>query len=333
MAKNYKQTYLFLWLLLAVALAVVCAISFTEDGKIAGVQLTKGTFPDVILAPELTEEEKAEIAAAEKEDFQEERVVTADPDTTVKTVLIFGDSMTILVANRLAAYGEKNGYRVASVTWDGSSTVSWSSCDTLDNFIARYHPDFIMVTLGSNELFLKNFDSRRPYVEKIVEKIGNIPFVWISPPNWKEDVGFNAMMRRTLPKGTFYNSNHLDLPRGADHIHPTPKGGIIWTDSIMAWMPFTPHPIPFEKPSPKVGTRAHLSHYFKAGKGGRSDAKGGAESGMEESGEMAPPEEPKVSEPEHETGSAEHPAAPVKAEEPTQPAAAPEHVTSQPEEP
>lgn len=291
MAKNYKKTYLWLWVLLAVGLAVVCAFSFFDNPKFLGYEISQGTFPDVILAPDgggasagegLTEEEYYEL---------ENPAVLAETDTTVKSVLIFGDSMTILVANRLAAYGEKNGYEVASVTWDGSSSISWSSCDTLENYIARYHPDFIFVTLGSNELFLKNFNSRKPYVEKLVEKMGDIPFVWIGPPNWKEDVGFNAMMRSVLPRGTYFDSNGLDLPRGKDHIHPTPKGGIAWTDSIMRWMPKTPHPIPSEKPDPGVGTRSHHYHYFKAGsnKGGGSPK----ESSRQEAAESeAPAPEP-----------------------------------------
>lgn len=259
---NYKKTYIWLWLLLAVALAVVCGFSFLDNPRLWGVQLTQAPFPDVILAEQQPEEETASATAAP---LPGEAAVVAEPDTTVHSVLIFGDSMTILVANRLAAYGEKNGYEVASVTWDGSSSISWSSCDTLENYIARYKPDFIFVTLGSNELFLKNFDKRKPYVEKLVEKIGSIPFVWIGPPNWKEDVGFNAMMERTLPRGTYFDSNGLDLPRGKDHIHPTPNGGVTWTDSIMRWMARTPHPIPAEPPAPGVGTRTHHSHYFKAG--------------------------------------------------------------------
>lgn len=270
--KSYRKTYLYLWLLLALGLAVVCGISFYDDPRLFGLGLSQGTFPDVILAPEGQDGGSGPgTFPAGEEESESGPVTVAETDTTVRSVLIFGDSMTILVANRLAAYGEKNGYEVASVTWDGSSSISWSSCDTLENYIARYRPDFIMVTLGSNELFLKNFDKRKPFVEKLIAKIGDIPFVWIGPPNWKEDVGFNAMMRSTLPRGTFFDSNGLDLPRGADRIHPTPRGGIIWTDSIMRWIAGTPHPILAEAPSPGIGTRSHHSHYFKAGgKGGNA---------------------------------------------------------------
>lgn len=181
----------------------------------------------------------------------------------VKSVLIFGDSMTILVANRLAQYGKKNGYSVHSITWDSSSSVTWSQCDTLDNFIRRYRPDLIMITLGSNELFLKNFNSRRPDVERLLAKIGNIPFLWISPPNWKEDKGYNAFMKSILPPGTFFNSNNLVLPRQKDHIHPTREGGVTWTDSIMKWVPRSAHPIKAEVPDPGTSSK-HNVHYFKA---------------------------------------------------------------------
>ena len=326
MSKNVKRTYLMLWILLAVALLVVLGISFLGDVKVGTYQLSKGTFPEVILKPELTAEEEAALEAAEEaESGNGKREIIAQPDSTVKTVFIFGDSMTILIANRLAAYGEKNGYKVVSVTWDGSSTVSWSACDTIDNIIARYHPDFIMVSLGSNELFLKNFDLRKPNVEKIIKKFKGIPFVWISPPNWKEDVGFNAMMRKTLPPGTFYNSNNLDLPRGPDHIHPTPKGGVTWTDSIMSWMPYTPHPIPFARPDRPGTATPYKSFYYRAG-GGKGDSGNGSKE-TSASEDDAPAATPSASEPEGQSQSQPQPSHEAPAQEAPKPAA------PQPEEP
>lgn len=265
-----QRPFLMLWLLLSVALVVVLLIGFLDDASFGGISLRQGTFKDVILAPpsdsdELPADSGALAADSVAPGSPEAAPVLAETDTTVKSVLIFGDSMTILVANRMAAYGEKNGYKVTSVTWDSSSSVGWSGCDTLDNFIARVHPDFIMVTLGSNELFLKNFNARKPFVEKLVSKMQGIPFVWIGPPNWKEDKGYNAMMESTLPPGTFFRTEGLELPRSKDNVHPTPRGGVIWTDSIMRWMKFTPHPIPAEVPDSGVTTRSHRSFYYKAG--------------------------------------------------------------------
>lgn len=271
--KSHNKSYLYLWLLLVVALVLVAGYAFVDfpESESGSPALRQAPFRDVILAEGPSEAEELSVSSDNYENSDSagfsapaHSLAVQEPDTTVRSVLIFGDSMTILVANRMAAYGQKNGYKVVSVTWDSSSSVGWSGCDTLDNVIARYHPDFIMVTLGSNELFLKNFDLRRPYVEKLVAKIGDIPFVWVGPPNWQEDKGFNKMMAATLPRGTFFCSDGLELPRGADHIHPTPKGGVIWTDSIMRWMPSSRHPIPSEMPDSGVTTRSHKAIYYPA---------------------------------------------------------------------
>lgn len=261
--KRYKRSYLYLWLLLAVGLVIMVGLSFVGELSIGSYTLQKAPFKEVITGEAVTGADAAATA------FQPmDTTFMAPPaevtDSTVKSVLIFGDSMTILVANRMAAYGKQNGYEVTSVTWDSSTSIGWSGCDTLDNYIARYKPDFIIVTLGSNELFLQNFDKRRPYVEKLVKKIGKIPFVWIGPPNWKEDKGFNNMMEAILPSGTYFRTEGMDLPRGEDHIHPTPRGGVIWTDSIMRWISTSRHPILNEVPDASIGTPSHRNFYYKA---------------------------------------------------------------------
>lgn len=188
-----------------------------------------------------------------------------EPDTTVGSVLIFGDSMTILLARRLGEYGKKNGYMVHSVTWDGSSSVAWGDSDKVENYIREYKPDFIFVTLGSNEVFLQNFDARAPNVRKLVSKFGNIPYVWVGPPIWVENRGFDDMMERTLPKGHYFRTD-MELQRGPDHIHPTPKAGVQWTDSVMRWMRRSPHPIKTVKPSAGGGSNLEIVYMPIKGK-------------------------------------------------------------------
>lgn len=261
--QKYKKSYLYLWLLLAVALIIMIVISFADEVRVGKLSLQKAPFKEVLTGQTPPGVSGPGAAAYLPMDTSFMAPPENRTDTTVKSVLIFGDSMTILVANRMAAYGKQNGYDVTSVTWDGSSSVGWSGCDTLDNFIKRVKPDFIMVTLGSNELFLQNFDKRRPYIEKLVKKMGKIPFVWIGPPNWKEDKGFNDMMESTLPAGTYFRTEGMELPRGKDHIHPTPAGGVIWTDSIMRWIATSRHPILNEVPDASIGKPSHKSHYYK----------------------------------------------------------------------
>lgn len=315
MAKDYKKTYKYLWILLAVGLAVAVSISLMHDPSFFGVQVKQGTFKEALLTEEgsaadslggdmniagqqlaadgtplaspgqpgvpgtpstdgtAPAQEQAQTAAptppppaGKTAPYTGANTVVTYPQSggDVKNVLIFGDSMTILVANRLAQYGKKNGFNVTSITWDSSSSVTWSKSDTLDNFLSRLNPDLVMIVLGSNELFLKDYNVRRQNIQQILAKIGNRPYLWISPPNWKEDKGYNAFMTSVLKPGTFYNSNDLDLPRQKDHIHPTMKGGETWTDSIMKWVPRSAHPFTAQMPDPGTSS-SHDMHYFKSG--------------------------------------------------------------------
>ena len=229
-----------LWLMLALALAAFVWFSFEEEHDFRTPK--KASFKSELLKqPVIEEESPAEIVPDSL--LLEEDITISGPDTTVRRLLLFGDSMTILVANRMAYYGAQNGYDIYSVTWYSSSTKVWGECDTLSYFIKEYNPDFIIVTLGSNELFIRNIDERSVFVDAIKKQIGKIPFVWIGPPNWKEDTGINDMIERNIPTGTFFRTDGMKLARGSDNVHPTQKAADIWADSIMRWMPDTPHPI------------------------------------------------------------------------------------------
>lgn len=249
-----------LWVLLVVGLVIIVGISFIDDIKIGDYTVRKGTFKETLLA-DIPEEIPADsLAMLDSLALKEEKVV-AEPDTTVKSVMIFGDSMTVLIARRLAAYGQQNGFKVHSITWDGSSTIAWANLDTLNKYIPEFKPDFFFVSLGGNELFLKDVDSRIPHIKKIIDRFEGKPFVWVGPPNWKEDFGYNDMLERTLPKGTFFKSDGIPLDRGPDHIHPTPKAGGLWTDSIMRWMAHSAHPILAELPDSTV-KNAPFTHIY-----------------------------------------------------------------------
>ncbi len=52
-------------------------------------------------------------------------------DSIVKNVLIIGDSMTGWMAERLNAYGQINGFDVATIVWDGSTISKWADSPNL----------------------------------------------------------------------------------------------------------------------------------------------------------------------------------------------------------
>lgn len=213
-------------------------VSFIEPDIYGINSLKKSSFKEILLA-DYQNDPKIELP----EEIVIETSNIQTTDTTVKSLLLFGDSMTILIGNRMAYYGAKNGYEVTSVTWYSSSTQIWGRNDSVSFFIDKYKPDFIMITLGSNELFIKNFEKREVYINHILEQIGEIPYVWIGPPNWKKDSGINDFLEKKLPAGAFFRTEGMELARGSDKIHPTQKAADQWTDSIMRWIEHSRHPI------------------------------------------------------------------------------------------
>lgn len=263
MSMQKKNPYLLLWLLLAVALAIFIVISFSEGLKIGNYEMKQGAFREQLLE-EREEEPLAEAegtAGADPLVQPEEEGALAETDTTVKSVLVIGDSNTVLIARRLADYGVKNGYKVTSVTWDGSSTIAWSSTDKFDEGMQKGHPDFIFVSLGGNESTVRDKAARAKYVKKLLARFGKIPFVWIGPQMQPADRQYDKMMLELLPKGTYFVTN-MKLEMGPDNIHPTGRGAAVMVDSVMRWMPKSAHPIRSELPGPQIkGSRFNHIYY------------------------------------------------------------------------
>lgn len=247
-----KSHYTGLWLLLAVSLACVVFLSFADPVEIGSWEVKKAPFAQTLfpddkesgeagnVASKEILAEGAEISGTPLEPAEPEKIET---DSVPKSILLFGDSMTFNMALRMAKYAAFNGHSFHAVNWDSSNTKIWAESDTLEHFIRQYRADFIFVSLGSNELYFKNPDSRLPYVKKILSKIGDIPYVWIGPPNWKEDSGINDMLERTCSPRSFFRSAGMDFKRKADHIHPTRQSSAMWVDSVMRWIPTSGHPI------------------------------------------------------------------------------------------
>lgn len=250
-----KSNYTALWLLLALALLIVVGVSFYDDDLRLGSYTLKKAPAKATLFPEknLTVDSLASVAdsvAIVEAKLAEKPVET---DSLPKSILLFGDSMTLNLALRLAKYAAQNGHTMHAVNWDSSNTKIWADCDTLTHYINEYSANFIFISLGSNELYFKKPEGRLPYVKRILEMIGDIPYVWIGPPNWKEDSGINDMLQATCAPGSFFRSAGMEFKRKKDKIHPTREASALWIDSIMRWMPKSRHPILAEFPSDSLG--------------------------------------------------------------------------------
>lgn len=248
-----KSNYLGLWLLLAVALLAFVTVSFCDDLTIGGHTFKKAPIAEALFPTDTLTSDSAYINLQTDSVMIQPAAVRAETDSLPKSILLFGDSMTLNLAMRLAKYAAVNGHRFHAVNWDSSNTKIWAESDTLDHFIKKFDADYIFISLGSNELYFKKPESRLPYVRRILSKIGDIPYVWIGPPNWKKDTGINDMLQQACAPGSFFRSEGMEFKRKADKIHPTRSSSALWIDSVMRWLPKSSHPILAAAPPDSVG--------------------------------------------------------------------------------
>lgn len=257
---NFKIPPIYaLWLLIAVTLIIFVGISFSNDLNVGSYTIKKGKFPETLLASNDISPNPPELELDSLPEILEEKIIHG-PDTTIHNVLIFGDSMTHYLAMSIAKYGTRNNYKVTSVTWVSSSIKAWSQTDKIRKYMDMVKPDFVIITLGANDLNIKNYDTKIPEINRIVQQLDNIPYIWVGPPLWKHDKGLYAMLEKTIPQGhVFHIDEDFELPRARDHIHPTHKGAQLWADTLMRWMKISDLPLMAEFPD-SIDT--HQDHKF-----------------------------------------------------------------------
>lgn len=168
--------------------------------------------------------------------------VKAPDSSYIGKVLFIGDSMTGWMAERLNAYGDKNGFEVATIVWDGSTISKWADSDNLTTIIDSVAPDAVFISLGMNELFQPDPEAKlKTQVEEMVAKMGDTPFLWIGPPSWPGHAGgskLDSWLASELGSKRFFSSLDLDLQRqGKKNPHPSREGIGEWIDDVVLWIP------------------------------------------------------------------------------------------------
>lgn len=246
--------------MLVVALLLVLVYAFMDDVNIFGWHPKKAPLAKLI-EKDFNEVDSLALIDPNAAQKIEEPVRT---DSLPQSIFIFGDSMTYNLALRLAQYAKNNGHSIHSINWDSSNTKIWAEYDTLAYYIKQYHPTQIFISLGSNELYYKDPTTRLPYINKILEVIDTIPYVWIGPPNWQEDCGINDLLARTCKPGSFFRSEGMEFKRKKDNIHPTRESSALWMDSIMRWIPKSSHPFLVDAPADSIRKTQPNMHFIKA---------------------------------------------------------------------
>lgn len=175
-------------------------------------------------------------------------------DTCAKRILFFGDSMVEGLSMRFSDYAQENGHQLYTVCWYGSSTTGWvAGLDTLRSFLEWSEADYVVVSLGGNELKVKDLEFRAENIRKIQETLGNRPTVWIAPPSWVKKPTITEVIRSVVGEKRYFDSTRLTFDRGSDNMHPTFGSSSRWMDSIAVWMSSTEtaHPIAMDFPSQK----------------------------------------------------------------------------------
>ncbi len=250
------KSYIKLWLLLALALIVILVIAFSDDLSIGDYTVRKAPFRDNLLVDhdaEAREEARQDSIIEAKRLEMEARSQEETTDSTSQSILLIGDSMTWNLAYRFAQYAKFNGHTFHAVNWDSSGTVRWAKSRHLSEYIKEYGATYVFLCLGSNELYIKDPKKHLPQITSILEEIGELPYVWIGPPNWKEDYGINDLLEATCRPGGFFRSEGMTFKRKKDGIHPTREASAVWVDSIARWMPKSSHPILMETPPEDIG--------------------------------------------------------------------------------
>lgn len=194
----------------------------------------------------------------EKETNETDELSKATLDTASKTILLFGDSMVDGVREFFKKYCKFNNHKFYYFAWTSSTTSAWANSNKLKTLLEKYDPDYVFIMLGSNELLATDLKKREKYISDILEQLEGVNYVWIGPPNWKEDNGLNSTIEKVAGKQNFYPSKNIFLnpplkyKRSGDKKHPNFEGYKAWTDSIASWvMTTSKYPIKLDKPIDK----------------------------------------------------------------------------------
>lgn len=188
-------------------------------------------------------------------------------DTSHQIILLIGDSMLDGLGSRFVDYAAQNNDEFHAVIWYGSNSMHWATTHDLEYQIERVHPTFIIMSLGYNDLGYYNFEKRRSWIDTIIRKFGNIPFIWIGPLPRRglRDRRIVKIIREEVGEKRFYDSSNTYCAR-IDGTHPTLSSAAKWVDSIAKWMStpgLTQHPIRMDKPTVNVRFVADEKHNMR----------------------------------------------------------------------
>lgn len=162
---------------------------------------------------------------------------TAQP--APKVVLHLGDSMVGGYGGVTKALEAKFKGVGAQFVRDWQVSVSVATFDhekKLQELLAKYHPDLVILTLGANDVFVPFPSSLAANVQSIARKASaGRTCYWMAPPVWKKDTGIVDVIKKNAAPCKVFDASNMKIARGGDGIHPTDGGGATWADGFWAF--------------------------------------------------------------------------------------------------
>lgn len=154
------------------------------------------------------------------------------------TVLHIGDSMAGALGIALNEELKKAGVKGVLRFKTASFIPTWAWSKDLPVLLANHKPDLVLITLGANEVAIKDPEIRAKTIQKLVKALDGRPCVWIAPPLWAGDTGLLPVIRRNAAPCRYMDTNAIvkDMPRLSDKIHPTMPARKEWARTVVDWL-------------------------------------------------------------------------------------------------
>jgi lysophospholipase L1-like esterase len=152
-----------------------------------------------------------------------------------------GDSFAGALGKPLGTLLEAADVRSVLKHTDSSYLTDWAWDGKLQEYVWKYNPDLVMVTLGANELEIVDPELREKTVKKIISVIGERPCVWVAIPLWDGPKnGLLDVIRKNASPCVYMDTNTLidvaKMPRIRDGIHPTTEARADWAKFVFEWL-------------------------------------------------------------------------------------------------
>jgi lysophospholipase L1-like esterase len=162
--------------------------------------------------------------------------------------LLVGDSMAWALGTQLEPLLVERGHKLMTKSQISGSIRGYSRkrAKQFRDSVQKYHPDAVIIVLGSNEALVPHPEQLQKPIKSVVEAVGDRKCYWIGPPMWRQDTGIVKLLSDNAGPCKFFDSSVLELERRPDKIHPTPSGSKTWALAVRAWLlgeaVSSPHP-------------------------------------------------------------------------------------------